>query len=334
VAIDDAKGLVCWIVTDGSAGMENQCLGLAAALGLSPVVKRVRNRLPWRWLPPQFWLAPLAAPGRGGDRIEPPWPDILIATGRQSVGLSVAVRKASNGWTFTVQIQNPAIAPGNFDAVVVPRHDGLSGPNVIQTLGAMNGVVAESLTAARARFAPQLAHLARPLVACLVGGSNRAYRLTPRLVERLADLLAGLVSRYGAGLVVTPSRRTGAENEAVLREKLGPLGAEIWDGRGENPYLGYLVLADAIVVTCDSVNMVSEACATGKPVYVFELEGGSPKFRAFHDQMRRAGLTRPFDGTLASWSHPPLDETRAVADQIAERFAAHRARLVSGSKGS
>jgi mitochondrial fission protein ELM1 len=316
-------------VTDGNAGMENQCLGLAAALGLAPVVKRVRNRLPWRWLPPRFWVAPLSAPGRGGDRIEPPWPDILIATGRQSVGLSVAVREASDGSTFTVQIQNPAIPLEGFDAVVVPRHDELSGPNVIRTLGALNGVTPESLAAARARFAPQLAHLPRPLVTCLIGGSNRAYRLTPRLTERMADLLADLVRRYGAGLVVTPSRRTGAENEAVLRERLGPLGAEIWDGSGDNPYLGYLALADAIVVTCDSVNMVSEACATGKPVYVFDLDGGSAKFRDFHDRMRRAGLTRPFDGTLSPWTHPPLDETRFVADEVAKRFAAHRARLAA-----
>ena len=110
--------------------------------------------MPWRLLPAQFWVAPLSAPGRGGHRIEPPWPDILIGTGRQSVGLSVAVREASSGWTFTVQIQNPAVPLDGFDAVVVPRHDGLSGPNVIQTLGALNGVTPEALAAARARFAP------------------------------------------------------------------------------------------------------------------------------------------------------------------------------------
>ncbi|MGB8275213.1 MAG: mitochondrial fission ELM1 family protein [Alphaproteobacteria bacterium] len=323
----NSETLTCWVVTDGNPGMENQCLGLAAALGVTPVVKRVRNRLPWRWLLPRMWVCALCAPGPKGDRLEPPWPDLLIATGRQSVALSAAVRRASGGRTFTVQIQNPDIASGNFDVVVCPLHDGLAGENVIETLGAMSFVTKESLAQAKERFAPLLARLPRPLVACLVGGTNRAYRFTPHLAAQLADGLAQLSRRYGAGLAVTPSRRTGAEYEALLRDKLAPLGAEIWNGRGENPYLGYLAHADAIVVTSDSVNMVSEACATGKPVYVFELEGGSPKFRRFHDEMKRAGFTRPFDGTLSDWSHEPLDETKAVAAAIRERLSRHRARL-------
>src|SRR3546814_9290061 len=75
----------------------------------------------------------------------------------------------------------------------------------------------------------------------------------------------------------TPSRRTGRRNEEILRRGRAGLPAEIWDGDGENPYFGILALADHVVVTGDSVNMVSEAASTGKPVHVVHLQGSSAK---------------------------------------------------------
>jgi mitochondrial fission protein ELM1 len=99
--------------------------------------------------------------------------------------------------------------------------------------------------------------------------------------------------------------------------------AVFWDGRGDNPYLGYLGLADALIVTVDSVTMISEAAATGKPVHVAELEGGSAKFRRFHAGMREGGITRPFAGRIEDWSYPPLDETGRVAAEVKRRLEDH-----------
>ena len=88
----------------------------------------------------------------------------------------------------------------------------------------------------------------------------------------------------------------------------------LWDGTGENPYMGYLALADAIVVTEDSVNMASEAAGTGKPVYIARLTGGSRKFTRFHEGLREAGITRPFTGAFETWRYtPPDDMARAAA---------------------
>ncbi len=318
--------LTCWVVSDGKPGMENQCIGLAEALGLTPVVKRVALRTPWRQFSPYWRIGNRFAAGPKGDAIRPPWPDLLIGTGRQSVAPSLAVRKQSGGRTFTVQIQDPQIAPHHFDLVVVPRHDRLRGDNVLVTRGALHRVTPRILADAAARFAQRLDHLPRPRIAVLIGGDNGVYRLTPAIMGAVAERLAGLTRSAGAGLMVTPSRRTGADNETILRNRLSGLPAELWDGTGENPYFGYLGLADAVVVTCDSVSMTSEACSTGKPTYVIELEGGSPKFRAFHDGLYQDGITRRFDGTLDQWSPPLLDDTERVADDLRRRLAIHRAR--------
>jgi hypothetical protein len=108
---------------------------------------------------------------------------------------------------------------------------------------------------------------------------------------------------------VTPSRRTGAAGVALLRERLAGSRTIIWDGSGENPYFAFLALADAFMVTADSVSMISEAAATGKPVHILDLDGGNPKFARFHAAMRAAGITRPFVGRIEAWSYPIPDDT-------------------------
>jgi mitochondrial fission protein ELM1 len=131
-----------------------------------------------------------------------------------------------------------------------------------------------------------------------------------------------LSRRENVGLLVTASRRTDAKIVAIVRQALAERPAEIWDGNGDNPYFGFLALADAFVVTADSVNMVCEAATTGKPVHVVELEGGSPKFTRFHGTLREAGVTRPFEGRLERWSYAALRDTERAATEIRRRLDA------------
>lgn len=315
--------LRCWVVSDGTPGMENQALGLAQVMGFVPEVKRVRGYGRAAFLPGTA-LAPSAYAGRDSDPLEPPWPDVVIATGSKSIKPALAIKARNGGRTFAIQIQNPGRSRGKFDVVVAPAHDRLSGPNVIATKGSLHGITRDKLAQAAARWAPRLSPTRHPIVAVLIGGDNKVYRLTADRVRALCVQLKRFVANHGARLLVTASRRTGAANEAILRAELSPVGAEIWDGTGENPYLGYLALADFIVATSDSVNMVSEACATGKPVFVFDLEGGSPKFRRFHDLMRAEGATRPLGGALESWTYRALEDTARAAAEIKRRLAAFR----------
>jgi hypothetical protein len=297
-----------WVLHDGKAGMASQALGLAEAAGLPFAEKPLSIRPPWLWLPPLLWPAPLSAPGGGGARLEPPWPDFVVACGRNAAMPALAIRRASQGMTIAAQIQNPGVGRDEFDLMVVPAHDRRQGARIVVTRGAVHRVTPARLAAGCARF-PGLAGLPRPIVAVLLGGTNKAYRLTlPRLGE-IADALAAVLRRSGGSALVTPSRRTGAAGLRLVRDRLAGLPGAVWDGAGDNPYFAYLGFADAFLATADSVSMISEAAATGKPVHVLDLPGGNAKFAHFHQLMQQAGVTRPFRGDIEAWSYPILDDT-------------------------
>ena len=319
---------IIWLMTEGVAGMEAQALGLAEALQrqygvdrLEIVRKKVKLRQPWGDITPFLPRPALSVLTPDSDPLSAPWPDMIIGVGRQSIAPALAVRSlaASQKKIRLVQLQTPTFWSGQFDLVVPPVHDESQGKNVLPSMGACNRVTAQKLTDEAEKFRAMVAHLPTPRVTVLIGGNSRAYSIGPRVIGDLADQLAGLAEQ-GYGLMITPSRRTGADNVAILTSRLAGLNALVWDGQGDNPYFGFLGLADAVIVTPDSVNMVSESAATGKPVYIAPMQGGSPKFTRFHQAMEKAGITRPFAGKIEKWDYPPLFESDRIAGEIIKRF--------------
>ncbi|MEQ8247615.1 MAG: mitochondrial fission ELM1 family protein [Alphaproteobacteria bacterium] len=315
----------CWVLSDGKAGTENQCIGLAEALDLPFTVLRLRRRRATDWLPAGFWAATGTAAlqwSATAPDLHPPWPRVLIAAGRPSVGPAIAIRRAAQGATVTVQIQNPRVAPSHFDRVVAPEHDGLNGANVLTTVGSLHRVTPAALATAASRWADRFRPLPQPRIAVLIGGASKHHRMSVATATRLGAQLRALSSAAGAGLMVTASRRTDRACRDILRAALAGFPVDFWDGTGDNPYTGMLALADGIVVTEDSVSMASEAASTGKPLLIAKLAGGSPKFDRFHETLRQRGISRAFDGQWAPWTYPPLHETARVAAEIRDLLAA------------
>jgi len=308
-----------WILTDGTIGMRIQCLGLAKAAGLSPIVKCIHPNWLLRALPGLGAVGGIPA-STGGDPLTVPWPDVVISCGRRTAGAALAVKRMSRGRAFLAHIQDPRMDPRRFDLLVVPEHDPTRGANVVTTLGALNPHDPETLARAARTRELEVAGLPRPLVAVMVGGSNKRYEFSPVAVGCFIAQL-GEVADAGAGLLVATSRRTDAATRAAIGAGLAGRPAIVWTGDGENPYLAFLGLADAIIVTSDSVNMASEACATGKPVHIATVEPESGRLADFHRRLHAAGHSRPFAGRIESWSHPPLDETPRVGEILRRRLA-------------
>ena len=306
-------------MSQDAAGMISQVVGLAEAMGFeNPVQKKVTLKAPWSWMPNWRALASLAGIGPGSDTLGPPWPDLLITCGRRAAFISLAIGKVAPQ-VKRIHIQNPRGSLNHYDVLVVPKHDGLKGRNVLVTYGAVHRVNARKLEDGRKQFADRLAVLKRPLVAVLLGGTNHSYRLDAAWSQGFAAQLNAMVETSGCGLAITPSRRTDPDAVAMLRAKLPP-EAMIWDGTGDNPYFGFLGSADAVIVTCDSISMVSEACATGKPVLVAELPGKSERFDGFFSDLEKRRLIRWFDGQYLTWDTGRLDDMDRIAKDVRKRL--------------
>jgi len=303
-----------WILTEDYAGLRAQALGLAEAAGLAPDIRVLRARGLWRQVPAAWWPRPLSVIAPAA--LAPPWPELAIGCG----GKSAAVLAALAPRMRVVIVQHPRMSVRRFDLVVAARHDELTGPNVLVTRTALHRVTPSRLAAAAAAWQARLAALPRPLVAVLVGGSNGRFRLDAAVGARLAGQLAEMMQRDRVGVALTPSRRTDPAVRALLRDRLAPLGGWVWDMEGENPYFGLLALADAIVVTGDSVSMLSEAVATTAPVLLAALPGRSRRIGLFTGGLIDDGRMRPFAGRFEHWPVAPVDDTAVVAAEMCRRF--------------
>jgi mitochondrial fission protein ELM1 len=305
------------VLTDGKAGDLVQCLGVAEAIvaleGGSIEERVVRPRAPFVWLMPWGPADP-----RDGAAIAPPYPAIAIASGRRAVASLRALKRRAPE-TFTVFLKDPRSGVASADFVWVPEHDRLRGDNVMTTPTSPHRVTALKLAQAAMQARPEIAALASPRVAVLIGGPSKDVAFGAADVAGLCDNLARLAAS-GAGLMVTPSRRTPAGLMRSVAAALEGSRHWMWNGQGDNPYLEMLALADAVVVTADSVNMMGEAAATGRPIHVHEPADLSPKVRRFVASLKAHGAVAKFEGRLETLTYEPLDSTPLIAREILARF--------------
>ncbi|UPG71773.1 mitochondrial fission ELM1 family protein [Roseomonas gilardii subsp. gilardii] len=315
-----------WVLADPRAGTAAQALGIAERLQERlgepfrsiPLAWGPLARIPWPWPT----LAGLAPPVREEIR-RAATPALVVSAGRRSAPVALWLGRRG---ARTVHCMRPgfgiwSFGGGGFDRLVLGRHDlaGTAPPlprNILPVLGATHRLSQARLAAARTEWAA-LAELPRPRTALLIGGPVRGEGMDPAAAGELAARVAA-----GSGSVMaTTSRRTGeAATEAVARGLGGSPGRLFrWGDAGPNPFTGFLAWADAVVVTGDSVSMLSEALAVAAPVFV-AMPGldpsAAPRHAALHRSLYEAGQARPFSGFPEPFARAPLDESGRVAAEI------------------
>ena len=314
---------VIWALLDDRAGNRSQCLGVATILNL-PFEARELEYTSLSALPNFLKGASFTGLSEmSKDSLTPPWPDIIIAAGRRTASVGRAIKRKSNNRTRLVQIMYPGDSGlSEFDLVCVPRHDKPHvGRNLVSIPGAPHGLTQPVFDNAADQWHDKFNELATPRIAVIVGGSTRRKEFTETMGRELGKLVNKMAMDAGGSLLITTSRRSGPAGEAMLSEITVTHYAFRWGDQGDNPYLGYLALADAIVVTGDSVSMCSEACATKAPVYIYAPDGFViDKHARLHRYLYDAGYARPLEGVLEDWTHPPLNAAEIIADTIRERI--------------
>ncbi|MGB0682973.1 MAG: mitochondrial fission ELM1 family protein [Magnetovibrionaceae bacterium] len=314
-----------WTLADDRAGNVAQARGVSEALGLPWVEKEIRYSA-LAGLPNGLRGAGLLglASASKANLNDGNWPDLVIGAGRRTAPVSRWIKRQSKGAAFLCQIMHPGSAGrGEFDLIAYPAHDGrMPQANEMVITGAPNRVTGSFLSAAGAEWMEAFKDLPKPWIAVIVGGSTKRRDFTPAMARDLGRQASILARKAGGSLMITTSRRSGAkQTSALMTEVTVPHHAYLWGSDGPNPYYGYLALADAVMVTGDSVSMVSECCATPKPVYIFAPKDlTSAKHARLHQSLYDGGYARPLESSLEDWTHEPLNAAAEVAQAIKDRL--------------
>jgi mitochondrial fission protein ELM1 len=319
---------VVWVLEDPRAGTAAQALGIAERLGVPfrsiPLAWSGAARLAWPWpglggLTPEARGALMAAavPGAqsgSGPRQVSRWPDLVLSAGRRAAPVA---RWLARRGARTVHCMRPGWGAGGFDLLVIGQHDSpRPGRNVLPILGACHRLSPAALAGARQRWSA-FESLPSPRIAFLAGGPVQGQGMDPALA---AGLVPRILRRFPeATILATTSRRTGAAAAAAIGTGLEGVPHRLfrWGDTWPNPYAGFLAWADAVVVTGDSVSMLSEACATGVPVLIATVEEG--RHRLLAESLVAAGRAAMLDDGALPRPPAPLDESGRVAAEIRAR---------------
>ncbi|MEO1065915.1 MAG: mitochondrial fission ELM1 family protein [Pseudomonadota bacterium] len=302
-----------WIITSGRRGDIVQCEAIAHHLSDDIRHIKVTPKPPFEWLMPWGPIDP-----RDRELIKPPYPDLIIASGRRSVPYVRRVVRASNGTCRALFMKNPGCDISKFGIMWLPFHDQKPGDDVIETLTAPHLITADRLQNARHHPTPEIAKLPGPRLGLVLGGNSRRVTYDTDTIEQFGNALETVTGFRS--MAVTGSRRTPAALLDEVAKTRPELPKFIWDGGGRNPYFQILAHADALLVTGDSHNLVSEALAVGKRVYVFSPPGNAEKFDWTLGELEKNGLISPFPGPLKPGDATPYDVTGEIALKVREMF--------------
>jgi len=307
------KGL---ILTEGMHGMISQAEGLAKALDLNFFQEKIELNSFWKFIPPRFTPIKKFV---FKNEIKEDF-DIIISCGRKSVIPSIFIKKNSKKKIFNIHIQDPKVSLDNFDVVVAPEHDNLSGNNVISTKGAIHYLSIQEINENKSYLSNKIKP-EKEVVALILGGPNKYYKFTKENIKNVFLKITENFIKKNFQLIIVPSMRTPKDIIKFANEHYGKDHLVI-NEVDKKAYLSALGLSKFIVVTCDSSSMISEAAITGKPIYVANIPATKDdyRFRKFLSLFKELNIIRILDSNVENWNYEKLDETNRVAKEIINKY--------------
>ena len=303
------------LLTQGMHGMISQVEGLAKALGLSFRHHQIKLKSFWNLIPPKF--TPVS------DRILKDKfvcdSRIIISCGRKSVVPSIFLKKRFKKEIFNIHIQDPKVNNDNFDCIISPTHDNLKGENIINTIGSIHYLTNEEIN--RNKNYLKFNANEKKIVTFILGGPNKYYSFSEKKINEMFVKIKNLFVYSKYKLIVIPSYRTP---ENIIKLAFNYFNEEhlVIKERDKKAYLSALGLADIIIVTCDSISMISESAITGKPIYVAHMKNKKNiyRFNKFFKLFKDLGIIRDLENKIEYWSYNKLDEVNKAAIKVRERL--------------
>ena len=313
----NSENFKIWTLTDGSDGMISQVEGLALEFGKDIMHIKTELFFPWSILQPG--ILPISKYIFKNQIPFSKKPNLIISCGRKSVYLSIYLKNKFKN-IINIHIQNPKTSLNNFSYVVAPNHDEIAGNNVINSIGALHKFSSKNFPKKNYEFNIP----SKNLVTCIIGGQNQHYFFNNNEANKICDNICYLKKNNPhINLLILTSRRTDDKIKTIIKKKLEKI-ANLWLGKGPNPYIFALQNSSNFIVTSDSTSMISESAISGKPIYIQQLpfKRMSKRLKKFHEEFKKLNITRDFNENiiLSKWSYKPLNESERIAGIIKKRI--------------
>ena len=310
------KGL---LLTEGKHGMISQVEGLAKALDLDFIHEKIELNSFWKIFPPKITpIQDFVFKNKINRQF-----DLVISCGRKSVVPSIYLKKKFKNKIMNIHIQHPKVSLNNFDFIVAPEHDGLSGSNVLQSKGAIHYLTNNELDE-NENYLKDKTDNQKKIVTLIIGGPTKYYDYKLKIIDKIFKKIENNFLDKNYQLIVIPSMRT--PQHIINRAKVF-FGKDqiIISDVDKKAYLSALKISDHIIVTCDSTSMISEAAITGKPIYVAQMPSikNDQRFKNFFNLFKSLSIIKSLDNSVENWNYTKLNETNRIAKQLKDKIKQH-----------
>jgi len=307
------------LLTQGMHGMISQVEGLAKALNLDYQHQTIKLKKFWNYIPPKF--TPITENILSENFVCNA--KVIISCGRKSVIPSIALKKEFGKGILNIHIQDPKVKLSNFDFIVTPEHDGLSGENVLTSKGAIHYLTNEELDN-NENYLKSRINNKKKIVTLIIGGPTKYYDYSDTTIDNIFLKIKQNFLEKNYQLIVVPSMRTP---QHIIDKAKNYFNEDqvVIPNVDKKAYLCSLKKADHIIVTCDSTSMISEAAITGKPIYVAQMPAikNNERFKSFFNLFVSLNIIKELGTQVENWTYTKLDETKKIADQIREKIKLH-----------
>ena len=302
------------IISDGTKGMENQSLAVAKLLGFDFELINYKPNYLVRKFPP---FGKFISTSEVIKKLkQKPLPTFVITTGRRMTGISIAIKSFFKDRIKTIHVQNPKISRKYFDLLLIPEHDKITGTNIIQTKGALSFFLNHEIKDKKNL------NQNKPIIFLMVGGNNKRYNPQNSDYYDLSMKVVNATKLLNAKLIISTSRRTGRKSEKVLNsiftKQLNDF--QLHTFKDKNPYPDILKTADYLIVTSDSVNMVSETATISTPLFVSYFRKEEGKILNFLKNLEELGIIKRFEGILFKYNKNNLNTNAETILKINKFF--------------
>ena len=303
------------LLTEGMHGMISQVEGLAKALDLEFIHEKIELNNFWKLIPPKL------TPVKNfvfKNNIKKDF-NVVISCGRKSVIPSIYLKEKYKDKIMTIHIQDPKVSLNNFDLIVAPEHDGLEGKNVLKSKGAIHYLTESELEENKSFLKSKVEK--EKIVTLVVGGPNKYYDYNDSVIDEIFLKVKENFINKGYQLIFIPSMRT--PKKVIFKAKnYFDKNQIIISDVDKKAYLSSLIIANHIVVTCDSTSMISEAAMTGKPIYVAQMPAikKNHRFKNFFELFKSLNIIKDLENSVDEWKYEKLNETKKISGYIKEQL--------------